>query len=152
MNRRQALMNALAAVSYQKTEAVNQQRLARGNDDLVAFWQQEADEAEQTYRELLAMLGEHHEPQASPANSPDHTGTTGEHYKNVAGASDAQGQQEVETLSPVCYQGAASVPQGNSGGAARTAEVAAGAVSIATSKSIDAAGRTGCFHNSEGCL
>ena len=151
MNRQQALRNALAAVSYQKTEALNQQRLAHGNDDLVAFWQQEADEAEQTWRELFAMLGEHHEPQASPANSPERTGTAGGHHPPQPGTGHEPGRP-AQAGDGDDYEGQESVRHG--GGAARTAEVAAGAVTatIATSGSIDAAGRTGCFHDSEGCL
>lgn len=140
MNRRQALMNALAAVSYRKTEAVNQQHLARdlNNDDLAAFWQKEADEAEQTYRELLAILGECNEPQASPANSPDRTGDDGGHHPAQPGTGHEPGRP-AQAGDGDDHEGQA--PDRHGGGAARAAEVAAGnvpgdeahTVSIATS-------------------
>ena len=133
MNRQQALSNALAAVSYMKADALNQQRLARelDNESLEAFWQKEADEAEQTYNELFTLLGECNEPQASPGNSPDRSGETPGHSEDVAGTGDTQRQQQEETRSPVHHQRAGGEPEGYQGGSARSAELAAGAVTEA---------------------
>ena len=155
MNRKQALINALTAVSLKKTDALNQQRIAReiGDDSLVSCWQGEADEAEQTYRELLAMLGECHEPQASPDDSTDRTGATGRHYEDVAGNSDSQSEQETETRCPVYYETAGGESEGHKGGAENPVALVTGNVpgdktvsgTIAASTGIDATGRDGCL-------
>ena len=152
MNRRQALMNALAAVSYKQTDAMNQQRLARdlGNESLDAFWQKEADEAKQTYQELFAILGECHEPQASPADSTDRVGNDGGHHPSHSDTGHQPGRS-VQVRDGDDYE--RQKHRRHSRSSARPAEMAAGAVpgdktvsgTIAASTGIDATGRDGCL-------
>ena len=60
MDNYEILKNALCAVKFKQTEARNQVRVARdlNNESLLQFWEKEVEEAESTYRGLMALLME----------------------------------------------------------------------------------------------